>query len=331
MMDESRPVRNDKRVTLSELGAGYLQHVEHVRGRKPTTLQDYRIILTRHLAPHFGDTKVDRVTTRDVSGYVARKLAANLQPKTVANHLAFLHGLMAWGLREGHLEQNPVDGVERPRATRDSEVRFLSRDELARLLDAVPAGPLGDMERALYATAAMTGLRQGELLALRWRDVDLQAGLLRVRRSYTRGRFSAPKSARSVRAVPLAVAAADALEGQRRRTLRTGPEDLVFSHPDLGTVLDPSRLRARFRQALARADVRPIRFHDLRHTYGTLMAGAGTPMRMLQEWMGHGDYKTTLVYADYAPDPLGGARFAERAFGTSLDDPSQPKPGRPGD
>jgi len=89
----------------------------------------------------------------------------------------------------------------------------------------------------------------------------------------------------------------------------------VFPHPELGTVLDASRLRLRFKTALACMGLPDLRFHDLRHTYGTLMAGVGTPLRMLQEWMGHRDYKTTLIYADYAPNPAGAARFTAAAFG----------------
>jgi len=80
-----------------------------------------------------------------------------------------------------------------------------------------------------------------------------------------------------------------------------GDEDLVFGHPHTGRPLDRSRTLKRFKAALARAGVREIRFHDLRHTFGTRMAAAGVPIRTLQEWMGHRDYKTTLIYADYAP------------------------------
>ena len=78
-------------------------------------------------------------------------------------------------------------------------------------------------------------------------------------------------------------------------------EDLVFAHPHTGRPIDRSLLLKRFKAALRRAGVREIRFHDLRHTFGTRMAGAGVPMRTLQEWMGHRDFKTTLIYADYAP------------------------------
>jgi integrase len=93
--------------------------------------------------------------------------------------------------------------------------------------------------------------------------------------------------------------------------------NLVFAHPDLGTVLDPSKLRKRFLSCVRRAGVRPVRFHDLRHTFGTQMAAAGAPLRAIQEWLGHADMRTTLIYADYSLDPNQGARFAEQAFSRS--------------
>ncbi len=80
-------------------------------------------------------------------------------------------------------------------------------------------------------------------------------------------------------------------------------DDLVFCHPHTGQPLERGQLLKRFKKALERAGVREVRFHDLRHTFGTRMAAAGVPMRTLQEWLGHRDYKTTLIYADYAPAP----------------------------
>jgi integrase len=97
-------------------------------------------------------------------------------------------------------------------------------------------------------------------------------------------------------------------------------DELVFGHPQTGRPYDASRLRKRFKAAVMRAEIRPIRFHDLRHTFGTRMAAAGAPLRNIQEWMGHGDYKSTLIYADYAPDPDLGARWAEAAFSVKESD-----------
>jgi integrase len=166
----------------------------------------------------------------------------------------------------------------------------------------------------MWLTAAMTGLRQGELLALRWRDVDWLAGRLRVRRSFVRGEFGTPKSHRSSRSVPLADRVAAELDTYHRTTAYGADDDLVFGHPHLRTPMERSRLLKRYKAAAKAAGIRDVRFHDLRHTFGTRMAAAGVPMRTLQEWMGHRDYKTTLIYADYAPIAHG-RELVERAFG----------------
>jgi integrase len=169
----------------------------------------------------------------------------------------------------------------------------------------------------MYLAAAMSGMRQGELLALRWMDVDWAARRLRVRRNFVRGEYGTPKSKRSTRSVPLA----DVLGGELDRLFKDSPfqadRDLVFAHPHTGKPIDRSKLLKRFKGAVTRAGVGEFesvtkpggqierrgltRFHDLRHTFGTRMAAAGVPMRTLQEWMGHRDFKTTLIYADYMP------------------------------
>jgi integrase len=136
-----------------------------------------------------------------------------------------------------------------------------------------------------------------------------------VRRNYTRGEWGAPKSRRSSRAVPMISRTATELERLFQRSAYQADDDLVFAHPVLGTPLDASKLRKRFKATLERAGVRAVRFHDLRHTFGTQAAAAGVPMRTLQEWMGHRDYKTTLVYADYAPRTHE-QQMLEKAFGS---------------
>ena len=159
------------------------------------------------------------------------------------------------------------------------------------------------VERVLYLTAAMTGLRQGELLALRWRDVDWPARA-RPRAAQLRARRvrHAEVAARLARAVPLADRArrpSSSATSRRSAFQATTTSSSPTRAP--GEPLDRSELRKRFKAALRRAGVREVRFHDLRHTFGTRMAAAGVPMRTLQEWMGHRDFKTTLIYADYQP------------------------------
>lgn len=161
----------------------------------------------------------------------------------------------------------------------------------------------------------MTGLRKGELIALRWQDVDWIAQRVRVRRNHVLGEFDTPKSRRSTRSVPMSRRVARELD-QWQQTTRWGrPDDLVFAEPASGEVLRRGALMRRYCRALKAAQLEPThRFHDLRHTFGTQMAAAGVPMRTLQEWMGHRDISTTQHYADYAPCAEEVA-MVDRAFG----------------
>src|SRR5690348_6730204 len=148
----------------------------------------------------------------------------------------------------------------------------------------------------------------GELLALRWRDVDFAGSTIRVRGSYAAGHLTTPKSGK-VRAVPMAPDVASALAQLGRRENWVGDDDLVFAG-ELGSHLDGSALRRRCKEALSRAGLRPLRFHDLRHTFGTRMI-AKADIRRVQEWMGHADIQTTMRYLHYAPHAEDAALVAE--------------------
>ena len=180
------------------------------------------------------------------------KRREGLARQTVINQVNLLNGVCAYAVRLGWVSANPVVGVERPRPQhQDPDIRFLSIDELEALLRAVPDDSLGQMEGTLYLTAAMTGLRQGELVALRWQEVDWSAGVVRVRRSFSRGEFGTPKSRRSSRAVPLADRVAGELERHFQRSAFQADADLVFAHPQTGNPYDASRLRKRLGRATA--------------------------------------------------------------------------------
>ena len=178
---------------------------------------------------------------------------------------------------------------------------MIESDELEAALRAVGDDDFGRVHRAIILAAAMSGLRMGELRALRWIDVDWQAQRIRVRRSYVQGHLGTPKSRRGSRSVPLADRLGGELDQHYRQTAYQADADLVFANPHTGAPLDGAALFRSFQRYLAAAGVRRVRFHDLRHTFGTRMAAAGLPMRTLQEWMGHRDLRTTLIYADYAP------------------------------
>jgi integrase len=203
---------------------------------------------------------------------------------------------------------NPVAKVEKPRLATPGSIHVFNPEEVHALVRAATS----EQDAAIFLTAAFTGLRQGELVALRWRDVDFAGSYIRVTASYTNGELSTPKSGK-VRSVPMAPEVAEALArlGQRERFV--GADDLVFVG-QVGGHLDASALLRRYRAALRGAELRPLRFHDLRHTFGTRVIGE-VDIRRVQEWMGHADVQTTMRYLHYAPRH-DDAAIIGRAFAT---------------
>lgn len=304
-----------ERVTVEEAGKLLVDRVR-AKGRKRATVETYDSAVRVQLAPFFGGRTLDRIGRREIEGFMTYMERTGRSPKTTLNALGILHSIFELARREGWVQENPCTLVDKPRVTTtDPDIHFLEREEVEALLCGVPDDDLGRVERRMYLAAAMTGMRQGELLALRWRDVDWPARRVRVRRSFVRGEFGTPKSKRSSRSVPLADRLAGELDLLHQETLYRRDDDLVFAHPHTGKPIDRSKLVKRFKAALRRGGVRAVRFHDLRHTFGTRMAAQGVPMRTLQEMMGHRDFKTTLIYADYAPSARE-AEWVEAAFAT---------------
>lgn len=155
-----------------------------------------------------------------------------------------------------------------------------------------------EQDAALYLTAAFTGLRFGELAALRWPDIDWQRDLIHVRRALARGQIEAPKSGK-VRSVPLIAEVAQVLARLGQRELWTGEDDFVFVGPRGGYIDHSATVRA-YKRALRSAGLRPIKFHGLRHSFGTLAVQA-FPLSDVQAWMGHADIQTTMRYVHHVP------------------------------
>jgi integrase len=301
MRGAEQPRSPTDRVSMAEAGEELSRRLE-MRGRKKSHRMTVASDLRNHIAPFFGGAELDKIEPRDVERYIALKLKT-LAPKTVRNHLNTMHSVFELGMRMGWCQRNPVKLADRPVIkTTETRIKFLDQPELEKLLALpYPADAFGQIEPTLYLTAAMTGLRQGELIGLRWRDVDFDARKVRVVSPYVRGEFNDPKSEDSGRSVPMAKRVADALTDLRERSLYPADHDLVFGHAETGHPLDRSKLVRRFKKALERAEVRRITFHELRHTFGTRMSANGVPLRTLQHWMGHADSKTTQVYAHYQP------------------------------
>jgi integrase len=183
---------------------------------------------------------------------------------------------------------------------------------------------MNEQDAAIFMLAAYTGLRQGELRALRWRHIFLAEQRLSVEEAISGEEFSTTKS-RKVRSVPLVEAASDLIDGLRERDWLLGDEDLLFCSSS-GGPLNASALRRRFKQAQRKAGVRPRRLHDLRHTFGSIAVRRFDPVTV-QRLMGHANLKTTERYMHSRPRSDDASRLAE-AFASDAE-PS-PKPTRPG-
>ena len=277
--------------TFADAAAEYLRYIEQDRGRKPSTLRGYRSAIEAHLLPAFGELPVENVTTAAIEQWLAR-FGGSVRSRNKL--LIQLHGILSRARRVYGLPGNAAADVEKFSQRPSGEIEVFSPEEVWALVHAAGS----EQDGAVFLTAAFTGLRMGELLALRWRDVDFAGSTVRVRASYYLAQLTTPKSGK-VRAVPMAPDVATALAQLGRRQDWAGDDDLVFAG-EAGGYLDGSALRRRYKEALSRAGLRALRFHDLRHTFGTRMI-AKADIRRVQEWMGHAEIQTTMRYLHYAP------------------------------
>jgi integrase len=286
--------------------------------------EERRIEARVHLAPFFVTRSIDAIRPQDVLEFVTVLESKGLSPKSIRNVIGTLSALFnfARSPQRRWATINPCEGLDLPAVPEAVEIRFLTLQEVDSLVDAARPGVFQAIDRAMYRTAAMTGLRQGELLALRWRDVDWTAQRIRVRKNWVLGEFGTPKSKRSTRSVPMADEVAGALDRLFQASRFQADDDLVFADQATGEPPYKPGVLKRFRKAMATAQLNETHvFHDLRHTFWTRMAAAGVPLRTLQEWMGHRDLTTTQRYAGYAPSSRE-VEMVAAAFERSIQPPA---------
>jgi integrase len=234
--------------------------------------------------PDLGGARLSEIRRVDVQDLADRLQAQGLDASTIRNTIAPLRVVYRRAFSRGEVAVNPAVGLELP-AVRGKRDRIASPDEAGKLLAALPAG-----DRALWATAMYGGLRLGELQALRWEDVDLAAGRLRVERSWdpVEGVID-PKSKAGRRTVPIAAVLRDFLDEHRLRT--PWADGLVFGR----SAETPFDARALSRRAsTAWKGLEPISLHECRHTFASLMIAAGVNAKALSSYMGHSSITITL-------------------------------------
>lgn len=304
--------------TFGQAADEWLRWVEHDRKRRHTTVVNYRNLLEHEIVPTFGrDTPLEAVDVERVDAYRRRLVAAGrLADRTINKRLLVLHALFRRAQRVWGLPGNPVAAVERQPGRSSGDFAVLDASEVAALARAATS----EQDGAIFTVAAFTGLRMGELRALRWMDADFSRRLVHVRRNVALGVVGDPKSGR-VRSVPMVDQVLRALDGLSRRAHFTGDEDRVFCS-EAGGSIDDSALRRRFKDALDAAGLKRLRFHDLRHSFGS-MAVRVFPLSDVKAFMGHADISTTMVYVHHIPQHDAADRLSRAIAEGSPDNVSQ--------
>jgi integrase len=258
---------------------------------KPSTIRSYELALRGArggdggLLGELGAIRLSELSVDDVQAYADRLLAAGAQPSTIRNQIMPVRVICRWRRRE--VAVNPTIGLSLP-AVRSGRVRIVSPAEAELLLAA-----LAERDRALWATALYAGLRRGELMGLRWCDVDLARGVLEVTQAWDpkEHQIVAPKSAAGSRRVPIAAALRVFLT-PLSLAAATDAQRLVFGTG--GAPFSATSACERALRAWRRAGLRPICLHDCRHTFASLMIAAGVNAKALSTFMGHANISITL-------------------------------------
>ena len=318
MDDGLKPV--DKRLTTGAYLTSWLD--DHAAPKvRATTLASYRHMVDGYLIPAIGRIPLAELepehVQRMLAGLAAKGKRGTLSATTVRYAYSVLRIALGRALKLGKVHRNVATLIDPPAKSR-KDLQPLSADQVRALMASLQPGvdEAGNVVRAhrlgtLFLTAVATGLRQGELLALRWSDVDLDAGALVVRHTLQRGtrELAEPKTDRARRAVPLPRAVADALrqhrQQQRLERVATGRRwkdaDHVFASA-VGTPLEPRNVLRAFHAALVAAGMPHQPFHHLRHAYATLQIEAGEELANVSKLLGHADLSTTAdLYAHLTP------------------------------
>jgi len=294
--------------TLQEYLENWLENVHKPTIRLSTYL-NYRKLLKNYLVPGLGKVKIHRLTPQQVQVFYSQKMSDGLAPKTVNNIHGVLHKALDNAVKWNILPRNVCDAVTPPRIPR-KEKNVLTREQAHTLLDEVRTHRL----EALLTLAITTGMREGELLALHWQDINFEDRSLQVKRavSYLKEYGyveSEPKTAKSRRMIKLPVFVVDILkrhkaqqEEQRRQVGSAWIEkDLLFTNAQ-GYFYSPSTLRKVFRRFLVSIDLPHMRFHDLRHSAATILLAMKVHPKVVQEILGHSQIAMTLdVYSHALP------------------------------
>jgi integrase len=297
------------RVTFRTLAAQWQAHVLPMY--KHSTQKNHRHILEKHLLPHFGDEVITDVTRQEIQAYVARLTQAGYAPKSIDHIHDVLSAVLRTAVKWGHVQDNPARDVDLPALKTVRPKWVLTIPQAIQLLQALP--PLG---RTMAGLAMLSGLRRGELFALRWSDIDEAGRCLMVQQAVYEGTFDTPKTEAGVRQIPLSDTAMTLLADWRARAKDATPDALIFSTWS-GKPISPNNvLRQQVFPACAVLGLKRVTWLTLRRTYSSWAHEKGVPGKVVAQLMGHTKVDTTLNVYTQVID--GALRTAVDKVGSEL-------------
>ena len=259
---------------------------------KRSTSRGYEFLLRKYLMPVFGNCGLTDISRQMIQGFVAQ-MSKNLAPKSVALAKNCLSKVLSTAVEWGHLQTNPATGVRLPTLTIQKERIALTPEQLRRLV-----ADLEEPYKSMVLIATLTGLRRGELFALRWGALDFERKMIHVRESVYEGHFSTPKTRSSIRNIAMSEVLAEMFRNLRPKVATAN--DLVFVSR-VGTPLCSENILKRIiHPACERLKLPRVGWHTLRHTSATLLH-EHEPLRVAQAILGHSDLQTTLGYTHVLP------------------------------
>jgi len=258
----------------------------------------YDVQLRCHILPVFGARRLCDIARVDVQHFLADKRRSGFSGSSAHGMRTAISKVLQAAVDWNLLEHNPARGIRIGDRTPKTERPYLDPKQVGRLLASLP-----DPCRTLVLVAVLTGMRIGEILALRWKAVDLVHGVIQVRETVSEGKFGRPKTKSSKRDLPMSQPVRELLQAQLARSRGTGMDDLVFTTRKQ-TPLNPKNLLRRVLRPACKALGLPlISWHSFRHTHGTQLGEVGESLRTAQALLGHSDLETTLnVYTHAIPE-----------------------------
>ncbi len=316
--------------SFETVALAWLDHGEKTARWKPSTVQDRRHTIHAHLSPAFGSRPVRAITPEEIRAWweglhdprrkapkrkasegegsrkVSRLSDGPLSDRNANKLLAELRACFNFAAARYGLASNPTSSIKLHRQATTDRPAFYSPEEIEALVRAAES----DQDALAFRLAAYSGLRRGELVSLRWRSIDFARSSIYCDEAVSGGQDSRTKSGKG-RTIPMARVLSEALAKARPDDAQD--DDLVLVGAIPGEKLDGSALRRRFIKARVKAKLPEVRFHDLRHTFGSVAVDGGASLVQVQAWLGHADLHTTMIYL-HTKSRAADAELLDRAF-----------------